>query len=215
MGRPCAHSHERLPREVNVAADRKAVVYSPQGLQGDRLLPFTCLGSSCPNTCCGPFHGTRALEPVLSHADLGSVLGTDSDVGAERISIFAQIRLTESDMQRLQSAGLDHLITRRGDITAPQYYMKLDADGSCAALAKDGLCSIHPNRPTICRAFPFYIDLFAGLSMVGSCPGVGSGEQTVEKLRPEIDAAVDMYEFWLQQLRLKAATPPDNGPQKT
>lgn len=197
-----------------MAADRKAIVFSPQGLRPDRLLPFTCLGSSCPNTCCGPFHGTRALEPVLSHADLGTVLGNDADVDAEQVSIFAQIRLTDTDMQRLQSAGLDHFITRRGDVSAPQYYMRLDTDGSCSALAKDGLCGIHPQRPTICRAFPFYVDLFAGLSMVGSCPGVGAGEQTVEKLRPEIDAAVDMYEFWLQQLGRKPAPPTDVGPQK-
>lgn|GEM_PF-1293636 len=192
-------------------ADRNAVVFSPQGLQPDRLLPFTCLGSSCPNTCCGPFHGTRALQPVLSHADLGTVLGRDGDGDAERVSIFAQIRLTDVDVLRLQSAGLDHLITRRGDLSAPQYYMKLDSDGSCAALARDGLCGIHAQRPTICRAFPFYVDLFAGLSMVGSCPGVGAGEQTVEKLQPEIDAASEMYEFWLRQLGRTPtvpATPP-------
>lgn len=183
-----------------MSSDRKAVIFSPQGLDPDRLLPFTCLGSKCPNTCCGPFHGTRALEPVLSHADLGAVLGNDADVDAERVSIFAQIRLTDADVQRLQAAGYDHLIVRRGDISAPQYYMKLEPDGTCAALANDGLCSIHPDRPTICRAFPFYIDLFAGLSMVGSCPGVGAGDQSVEKLQPEIDASVAMYQFWLAQL---------------
>lgn len=181
--------------------DRKAVAFSPQGLHPDRLLPFTCLGSSCPNTCCGPFHGTRALEPVLSHADLGAVLGDDAETDAERVSIFAQIRLTEVDVKRLQGAGLDHLIVRRGDVGAPQYYMKLEPDGTCAALAKDGLCSIHPSRPTICRAFPFYLDLFAGLSMVGSCPGVGAGDQTVDKLRAEINAATEMYEFWLEQMK--------------
>lgn len=173
--------------------------FALQRLEPDRSIPFTCLGSECPNTCCGPFHGTRALAPVLSHEDLGPVLGNDGDNGAEA-SIFAQIRLTDRDVLRLQRAGLDEYIVRRGDAAAPDYYMRLAADGSCAALAKDGLCGIHASRPTLCRAFPFYFDLFAGLAMVESCPGVGAGEQTVDHLRTDIGAAVEMYDFWIGEV---------------
>jgi len=170
-------------------------------LDPSRPVPFTCIGSECPTPCCGPFHGTRALAPVMSHSDLGPVFGGDADVDPERVSIFAQIRLTSNDVERMQAAGHDHLMVRRGDTAAPDYYMRLQADGSCSALAGDGLCSIHPHRPTICRAFPFYIDLFAGLSMVESCPGVGAGEQPIENLKTEVDAAVEMYEFWIKELR--------------
>jgi Fe-S-cluster containining protein len=175
--------------------------FALEALGTGRMLPFTCLGSECPNTCCGPFHGTRALQAILSQDDLGPVLGGDADVDADRVSIFAQIRLTEEDVHRIQEAGLDHFIVRRGTVEAPHYYMKLKPDGSCSALANDGLCSIHSHRPTICRAFPFYIDMFAGLAMISSCPGVGAGEQPVEALETEIAAAIDIYGFWIEQLR--------------
>lgn len=176
---------------------------TPHGLDPSRKLSFVCLGSACPNTCCGPFHGTRALESALTQADLGQFLGEpSSSQPAERtVNIFAEIRLTSGDIERLQEAGLDSLIIRRGAPDQPGYYMRLEPDGTCAALSSDKLCSIHPYRPTLCRAFPFYVDLFAGLSMVSSCPGVGAGEQTVEELKGEIGAAIDMYEFWLAQMR--------------
>jgi Fe-S-cluster containining protein len=175
--------------------------FQPQGIPAERKLPFVCLGSECPNTCCGPFHGTRALHAALTPQDLGAALGEASEIlPSDRASIFAQIRLTPEDVERLQSAGLDHLIVRRGSMDAPHYYLRLKPDGTCTALAPANLCSIHPHRPTLCRAFPFYIDLFAGLTMVSSCPGVGAGEQTVEELREEITAATAMYRYWLRVL---------------
>jgi Fe-S-cluster containining protein len=180
---------------------------APQGLSPERRIPFVCLGSSCPNTCCGPFHGTRALESALTQADLGPVLGESSRNEIERsINIFAEIRLTPEDIERLQDAGLDSLIVRRGSADQPTHYMRLQPDGTCAALSPDRLCGIHPHKPTICRAFPFYVDLFAGLTMVSSCPGVGAGEQTVHDLETEIQAAIDMYQFWLAEMQLKTAS---------
>jgi Fe-S-cluster containining protein len=193
------------PPTGSIPRGRKGQTLSPHGLDPGRKLPFVCLGSECPNTCCGPFHGTRALESALTQADLGHELGEPPVDGAERtVNIFAEIRLTVQDIERLQDAGLDSLIVRRGSPGRPGYYMRLLPDGTCAALSPDKLCSIHPHRPTLCRAFPFYVDLFAGLSLVSSCPGVGAGEQTVKELKPEIQAAIDMYEFWLEQMRQPA-----------
>ena len=169
-----------------------------------RTLPFACLGSDCPNTCCGPFHGTRALQAALSHGDLGNVLrgaGDPPERGQLEVSLFALIRLLEVDVKRLQDAGLDHLIVRRGAADQPAYYLKLEPDGTCSALRSDKLCSIHSHRPTLCRAFPFYFDLFAGLSLVASCPGVNAGETPVEELQGEVEAAKAMYQFWLDSTR--------------
>jgi len=173
------------------------------GLDGSSKLPFTCLGSVCPNTCCGPFHGTRALHATLKQADLGQRLGEESPASPHDrdVSVFAEIRLTPSDLKRIQSAGLDHLVVRRGSSSEPAHYMRLKADGTCAALSPDNMCGIHADRPTLCRAFPFYFDLFAGLSMVASCPGVGAGEQTVADLSTEILAATEMYDFWISGIR--------------
>lgn len=168
---------------------------------------FACLGSACPNTCCGPFHGTRALVALRSADELGEVIGTDasgeSDVDLE-VSIFAQIRLLEEDVQRLQEAGLEHMIVRRGSQIDPAYFLRLNSDGSCAALSEHKLCTIYQARPTLCRAFPFYFDLFAGLSMVESCPGVGAGESTLDELAGSIDAAIEMYEHWIGDAKQEA-----------
>ena len=179
----------------------KIIPLSPQGLAPDRALPFVCLGSACPSTCCGPFHGTRALEAAVKREDLGAIVGEPSNAEATTVSVFAEIRLTDADVERLQGGGLDGLIVRRETTGGLAYYMKLRPDGTCSALADDGLCSIHAERPTLCRAFPFYLDLFAGLSLIASCPGVGAGQQTVAELKNEIDAAGKMYEFWLDQIR--------------
>lgn len=176
---------------------------TPLRLDPHQKLPFVCLGSACPNTCCGPFHGTRALQAALTHGDLGAILRgvNDPPETGQSGSIFALIRLTDKDVKRLQDAGLDHVIIRRGSIEQPSYYLRLQPDGTCAALTSDKLCSIHPHRPTVCRAFPFYFDLFAGLSMVSSCPGVNAGESTVKELETEINAALEMYQFWLAEIR--------------
>jgi Fe-S-cluster containining protein len=186
--------------------ETKVIPLRPQGLDPGRTLPFVCLGSDCPNTCCGPFHGTRALRSALTQADLGALIGESADTAAhtQATSIFAEIRLTPEDVERMQNAGLDHLIVRRESGQQAAHYMRLGVDGSCAALSADKTCSIHPHRPTICRAFPFYVDLFAGLSMVAACPGVGAGERTVRELEPEIRAAITMYDFWLARMRQPA-----------
>jgi Fe-S-cluster containining protein len=171
----------------------------------DRRVPFVCLGSGCPNTCCGPFHGTRALAALISAHELGDVILGPCDPreedAAEEISVFAQIRLMDRDIMRLQGAGLDGLIVRRGLSAKPTYYLRLRSDGTCAALSGDRMCTIYVARPTLCRAFPFYFDLFAGLSMVESCPGVGAGESTIMEVRESIRAAVEMYESWLAYVR--------------
>lgn len=175
----------------------------PHGLELDQAIPFVCLGSECPTTCCGPFHGTRALYGALRQSDLGKRIGelASGPPRDEVISVFTEIRLSTKDVISLQNAGFDRLIVRRGSPENPGHYMRLGEDGTCSALAKDGLCSIHPSRPTLCRAFPFYIDLFAGLSMVASCPGIGAGEQTVAELGAEIEAVAEMYAFWLKEIR--------------
>jgi Fe-S-cluster containining protein len=171
----------------------------------DRRVPYVCLGSECPNTCCGPFHGTRALSALTSSHELGEIILGPCDPHeqdtADDISVFAQIRLMDSDVMRLQGAGLDNMIVRRGLTAKPVYYLRLLSDGTCASLSVDRVCTIYHARPTLCRAFPFYFDLFAGLSMVESCPGVGAGESAVVDVRESIKAAVEMYESWLADVR--------------
>lgn len=187
---------------------KSSAPFCPQGLEPDRELPYVCLGSSCPNCCCGPFHGTGALVATTRPQDLGRPLEPDEADEAASISIFAQIRLLPVDVQRLQFAGLDDMIVRRGSIEEPRYHLRLKPDGTCAALASGGLCSIHHARPTLCRAFPFYVDLFAGLSMVRSCPGVGAGKTKIKDLTTEIESAVTLYRFWLDEIERRPIEDP-------
>lgn len=138
---------------------------------------YTCLMEECPQSCCGPFGGVQK--------GIDSIYGTD----------FSEITLTNEDSSKIISEGFAYLIElMEGGV----YRMKLEADGSCAAFV-DGKCSIHSINPSICRAFPFYIDMFVGLCAVSAtCPGVGSGWLDLKEINPEIEAARDMYSFWIK-----------------
>lgn len=143
---------------------------------------FVCLGDQCPNNCCGPFGGVQR--------------GIDSFDGRK----FSEIVLTPEDAKRLLGSGCSHLMELTAD---GGYRMRTEKDGTCVAL-KDGLCSIHQIKPTLCKAFPFYIDMFVGLCGVTECPGFGKGWTELKSLSGEIDAAGEMYKFWLGSLHNKA-----------
>jgi Fe-S-cluster containining protein len=148
---------------------------------------FSCLQQECPSSCCGPFGGVK--------------LGIDSIEGRE----FSEILLTPADYSKIVQAGHSNLIERTA---AGDYRMRLEEDGTCCAL-KEGLCSINDVKPTICRAFPFYVDMFVGLCGITDCPGFGAGWTKVENLQDEVNAAKEMYTFWLSRLSI----PTDHEPQ--
>lgn len=143
----------------------------------DEKINFACLRDKCPASCCGPFTGP--------HSDLASIEGRK----------FSDIILTKADYSRLLAAGMSNLVIQAGN----HQKMRLLPDGTCCAL-KDGMCTIHAAKPTVCRAFPFYIDMFVGLSGVTSCPGFGAGWTSMDDLQSEIAAAKKMYEHWLLEI---------------
>ncbi|HYD22743.1 MAG TPA: YkgJ family cysteine cluster protein [Flavipsychrobacter sp.] len=140
---------------------------------------FSCLVSDCPSSCCGPFGGV--------HGNLDSLNNID----------FGEISLTTNDSNKIISSGHARLI----ELVGENYRMKLNSDGSCSAFI-DGKCSIHSSKPSICRAFPFYVDMFVGLCVAsGSCPGCGGdGWTKLKDLTEEISAAKEIYNFWLENL---------------
>lgn len=147
---------------------------------------FACLKEECPQPCCGPFGGVQH--------------GIDSVEGRE----FSEIVLTPDDARRIIAAGASHLLERTA---GGKFRMKLLDDGTCTAF-EDGRCSIHQMKPTVCRAFPFYVDMFVGLCGVTTCPGFGSGWTPVEDLAREVQAAKEMYHFWLGEIEAE-------GPART
>jgi Fe-S-cluster containining protein len=147
----------------------------------DGKINFVCLTNDCPESCCGPFGGVQR--------------GIESIEGRH----FSEIVLTAEDSGRLLAAGESHLVEM---VEPGRYRMKLLEDGTCSAL-KDGKCSIHGVKPTVCRAFPFYVDMFVGVCAVTTCPGFGAGWTDIEELTQEIDASREMYQFWLDSIKQK------------
>ena len=140
---------------------------------------YICLRQKCPNSCCGPFGGVQR--------------GIDSIEGRS----FAEIVLTTEDYRRLLDAGCAHLIERDSN---GECHMRLLEDGSCMAF-EDGKCSINDYKPTLCRAFPFYVDMFVGLCGIISCPGFGRGWTLLSQLNPEIEATLKLYNFWIRRIK--------------
>ncbi|MFY9619759.1 MAG: YkgJ family cysteine cluster protein [Pyrinomonadaceae bacterium] len=147
----------------------------------DGKINFVCLQQECPESCCGPFGGVqRGIESIEGRS-------------------FSEIILTAEDSGRLLAAGESYLIEM---VEEGKYRMKLLEDGTCSAL-EDGKCSIHRLKPTVCRAFPFYVDMFVGVCAVTTCPGFGAGWTDIEDLTQEIEASGEMYQFWLDSIKRK------------
>ena len=82
------------------------------------------------------------------------------------------------------------------EMQKPYYKMALEEDGTCKAFV-GGRCSIHELSPTLCKAFPFYFDMFSGLCAI-ACEGFSDDYWTdLEDWRPCFEEAKKMYEFWL------------------
>lgn len=142
----------------------------------DGKINFICLGEECPTPCCGRFTGiNNNIEPVFGKG-------------------FHEIYLTEADMDTIRQNGYSFYTTINHE---GKYVMALNEDTSCKAFC-GGKCAIHEYKPTLCRAFPFYFDMFVGLcGITGECPGFGEGWTPVKDLFDDIKAACKMYEFWL------------------
>lgn len=146
----------------------------------DGMINFSCRMHLCQHSCCGPFAG------VAQH------------IASVEDRPFEEIVLTPEDYKQIYSAGYADLIE---ESVSPQtgrtyYKMALEADGTCKALKK-GLCSIQNVKPTLCRAFPFYFDMFAGLCAI-DCDGFSDDYWTeLENCQYALEAARKMYEFWL------------------
>ncbi len=153
---------------------------------------FQCKGGECRHSCCGPFSGvSRKLRSVDGRP-------------------FEEIVLTEEDCRALTEQGRADLIEEgyAASVGKPYRKMALEPSGACKAWV-DGRCSVYDSRPTLCRAFPFYFDLFSGLCII-RCEGCSSdrrvtadavlseGDTPLTPYRDSIDSAKRMYEYWLR-----------------
>lgn len=135
---------------------------------------FTCLGKKCPNHCCGDFKGFSDYLKSLSGIS------------------FTEIILTNKDKEILEEASLDHLIVDKGKGVCT---IKTSPNGTCIAL-QEGECSIYENRPSICKAFPLYLDLYVGLCADKMCPSFIEREE-ISEYKESLKSMLDIYSFWI------------------
>lgn len=147
----------------------------------DGKINFRCKMSQCQHTCCGPFAG----------------------ISNELVSIdrrpFDEIVLTEEDYESFCANGLERFIEEGvSEVNGKKYYkMALEADGTCKAFV-DGKCSIYKHSPTLCKAFPFYYDMFSGLCAI-SCEGFTDDNWVdLKEMDSFLENAKKMYKFWME-----------------
>lgn len=146
----------------------------------DGMINFSCRMHLCQNSCCGPFAG------------IASNLTSVDD------RPFEEIVLTPKDYKKIYSLGHAELIEESvSPHMGKKYYkMALESDGTCKAL-RNGLCSINDIKPTLCKAFPFYFDMFSGLCAI-DCEGFSDDYWTkIDNCQYALESAKEMYEFWL------------------
>ena len=146
----------------------------------DGKINFCCLKQACKHNCCGPFSGvTKHLNNIENRP-------------------FDEIVLTQEDVDRLIRDGRYDLVEEAysEDMKKNYYKMALETDGTCKA-HRNGRCAIQGVKPTLCRAFPFYFDMFSGLCAI-ECEGFGEqGWTEMKELEGCFEAARKMYEFWI------------------
>ena len=146
----------------------------------DGKINFRCLMNECEHSCCGPFGGITQ--------ELGNIDNRP----------FEEIVLTNEDYELFYSAGILHFVEKGYSEGMGKHYYKmaLESDGTCKAFV-NGRCTINEDKPTLCRAFPFYFDMFSGLCAI-ECEGFSDEYWKDLKIYEGcFESAKKMYEFWI------------------
>lgn len=147
----------------------------------DGKINFRCKAQGCKHSCCGPFAGISS--------ELTNIDGRP----------FDEIVLTEEDYAKMCEKGYLHLVEEGvSKVNGKKYFkMALKEDGTCKAL-QDGRCSIYEVSPTLCKAFPFYFDMFSGLCAI-DCEGFSDEHWVdIECFESYIECAKKMYQYWME-----------------
>lgn len=146
----------------------------------DGKINFKCKAEHCQHCCCGPFAG---ITKELCNIDKRP---------------FDEIVLTDEDYKNIYDNGYADLIEEgySEEMQKKYYKMALEADGTCKAFV-DGKCSIYKHSPTLCKAFPFYFDIFSGLCAI-SCEGFSDDNWVdIKEMDSFLKNAKKMYKFWM------------------
>lgn len=144
---------------------------------------FQCKCEQCPpdKQCCGEFDGvSTCLTPMGNQ-------------------IFSDIVLTYADVEAMKMNGLEDIYENRDGL----FFLKMNINGSCPHYLSDGKCKIYPYRPSLCKAYPLYLDMFGGLCFINSCPGANSQADNLSKYSHQISALLDVYQHLIDFYRSK------------
>jgi len=93
------------------------------------------------------------------------------------------VQASDSELDAIrQQLGLTRAWFRRRyitQLTAKQRGIRLNDDGCCPFLNRDGSCSVYEARPSQCRAYPFWPEIVASRAAwnreASRCEGIGQG----------------------------------------
>jgi len=145
---------------------------------GELEINWVCLKDKCPQNCCGYFEGN-----LTRHVSINNIEHHD-------------IIILPKEAEKFKSAGLGEYLEEKKE----NFYFKLGEDRSCPFF-KNNKCSQYKNRPSLCRAYPFYIDLFSGLNIDTGCPGVGKGWTNIKKIKPFLKALIKVYKKHINDIQ--------------
>lgn len=139
---------------------------------------FYCNKQNCKKSCCGAFDGVSdRIAPIDNRS-------------------FKEIVLTLYDLEKIiASEFVDYIYIAKDGLGR----VKTKTDGSCLAY-ESGQCLINDVKPTICRSFPLYLDIFVGLCTVKDCTAV-KDEHNIKSYQNEIKYFLEMCEFWMSYYR--------------
>lgn len=141
-------------------------------------LCFCCRQQECTKSCCGIYAG---FSDKLNSVDGRS---------------FTDIILTDDDAQSLLNSEYRDLVYLGDD---GLYRIATAEDGVCCAY-RLGRCLINDLKPTICKCFPLYLDIFIGLCSQKECIAVDA-QYKLLNFRNELEPLLNMCEFWITYYR--------------
>jgi len=142
-------------------------------------IKFSCLKEKCKKSCCSPFKGFQN--------NLVSVFGLG----------FSEIPLTKGNVEFIRKINQEDKTYFKKEMDL--WFIKLNKDTSCPFF-QEGLCLIQEFKPPICKAYPFYLDPCAGLSIDTSCPGVKTCSGCNQTFDEEFQALKKAYKIHFSYL---------------
>lgn len=153
----------------------------------DGSLNWICIASECESNCCSG--KSKVLEGIV-HNSIEPMMDIPKNT----------VPLTDKDYLNMKRYGIDKFV----EFANAGMHIK-QSDEGCVFLDSDGRCSIHNNRGSSCRSYPFFIDKYTGLCIDTSCPGIGKGWTQLSEIANMIDELNKVYDhqFKLSELFLK------------